>query len=684
MGISGNTPPRKRPSVAPRARSVASGGKSNQPSRSTGAKPRPEQRPAPRGSQASSSSTSRLRQNSPRPNGGHGGTQQAAGRTAAAARPRPKQVSSTRGSTSIWEPRLGDPAKRQRMILVAVFVILAVFGVRLVYLQGIEGPALAATARDARVISGTLPADRGAIVDAEGTVLATSSKRYHIKVDQKLISTYKRTKDKQVIGTGPRAAAKVLAPILGKKVPELAAELTGDNRGKYIAKNVLPETWRAIRALNVQGVAAEETTIREYPNGAVGGNIVGFVNSEDMGSAGIEQMQNELLTGTPGSFSMERARQGHQLPAGGQQRTAALAGKNVQLSMINDVQWKAQDAIDDAKRRTGATYGSIVIEDLTTGELLALAETDSVDPNNLGDSDPATWGSRAVSEVFEPGSTAKVITMAAAIETGIATPASQYVVADRYKTSNGQQFRDSLDHPEQKLTLAGIFAESSNTGTVQIGENLPTQVRYDYLEKFGFGVKTGIGLPGESGGILHDVDKWDGRTKYSVLFGQGVAVNAVQANQVFATIGNGGVRTQPHLVKNYVDADGTISPAKISKPVRVVSKKTAKQVLEMMETVVEDGTGRAAAIPGYRVAGKTGTAEAAAEGSYKHYVASFNGIAPADDPKLAVSVVLKYPGLEYGGVVAAPVFADVTAFTLQYLKVPPSQSKAKEYALTWE
>ncbi len=686
MGISGNTPPRRRPGTSTGSRPAVARPKPAQSKESGTSQPRSTQRnaqsgTAPRGgSQAGARQPARKRPaarsvsqtNKPRP-------------LQVDARPRAAQLPQRpRTRTNFFEPRLGDPAKRQRMILVAVFVILAVFAVRLVYLQGIEGPALAATARDARVISGTLPADRGTIVDAEGTVLATSSKRYHIKADQQLVATYKRIKDKQVVGTGPRAAAKVLAPILGMTVPELAAELTGENRGKYLAKNVLPETWRAIRALNVQGIAAEEATIREYPNGAVGGNIVGFVNSEDKGSAGIEQIQDEQLTGTPGSFSMERARQGHQLPAGGQERTAAQAGKNVQLSTINDVQWKAQDAIDDAKRRTGATYGSIVIEDLTTGEILALAETGSVDPNDLGGSDPSTWGSRAVSEVFEPGSTAKVITMAAALETGIAKPTTQYVVKDRYKTSNGQVFRDALDHPKQQLTLAGIFAESSNTGTVQIGKDLPTQVRYDYLEKFGFGTKTGIGLPGESSGILHDVENWDGRTKYSVLFGQGVAVNAVQANQVFATIGNGGVRTQPHLVTGYVDSEGKVTPVEVAKPVRVISKGTAKHVLQMMETVVEDGTGGAAQIPGYRVAGKTGTAEAASEGSYKHYVASFNGIAPVDDPKLAVSVVLKYPGLEYGGVVAAPVFADVTAFTLQYLKVPPSQSKAKEYALTWE
>ena len=699
MGNTSDTPdtpksPRKRPAASPRQQSArpnaATGSRGNlrnpgtpvkpqsrttsRPARVDSVQPRTSGRRTP-GAPGASAAKPRQVPQARTASVGPGGTPKSG--------PRP----GVRPGPRLWDrfqPRVGEPAQRQRAVLVGVFVVLAVFGARLVYVQGIEGPALAATARDARVISGTLPADRGSIVDAEGTVLATSSKRFHIKVDQQLVADYKLTENKKVVGTGPSAAAKVLAPLLGRSVPELAAELVGDNRGKYIAKNVLPETWRAIRALNVRGIAAEETTVREYPNGSIGGNIIGYVNSEDLGSAGIEQVQDEALTGTPGSYSIERALQGHQLPAGGRERTAAQAGKDVQLSIISDIQWKAQDAIEEAKRRTGASYGSIVVADVRTGEILALAETDTVDPNDLSKSDPSTWGSRAVSDVFEPGSTAKVITMAAALETGVATPESQYVVPDRYKTPNGQEFRDSHDHPDQKLTLAGIFAESSNTGTVQIGEDLTPQVRYDYLAKFGFGKKTGVGLPGESGGILHDVANWDGRTQYSVLFGQGVAVNAIQANEVFAIIANKGLRAQSHLVTGYVDADGQVTPAQIPEPDRVVSEETAKTVLEMMETVVEDGTGGLAHIPGYRVAGKTGTAEAASGGSYRNFIASFNGIAPADDPRLAVSVALKYTSLEYGGVVAAPVFADVTAFTLQYLKVPPSKSKAKEYALTWE
>lgn len=582
--------------------------------------------------------------------------------------------------------RPGTPERRQRILMGIVLAVLCVFAARLVHIQLVQGPSLAQAALQGRVLTGEIPAVRGDIVDAEGEVLATSVERYDIIVDLTLVATWKRIENGEIVGTGPTAAAEVLAPVLGLDAPELAADLVGTSRGKYIAKMVLPDTWRAIKALNVTGVAAERTTVREYPNGSTAGNIIGFVNSEGIGSAGLEQTFDSVLTGTPGSYLMERSLRGHQIPTGVQEETAAQAGLSTQLTTINDLQWKAQDAIDEAKRKTGATYGSIVIEDVRTGDILALAETDTVDPNDLGASDPATWGSRAVSNVFEPGSTAKVITMAAALETGVAEPLSEFEVPDRYTTSNGETFKDSNDHEKLKLTLAGILAESSNTGTVQVAELLTPQVRYDYLRKFGFGERTGIGLPGESAGILHPVERWDGRTQYTVSFGQGLAVNAIQANEVFAIIGNGGVRAHPRLVKGYTDESGTFTPHDAGAQTRVVSEETADAVLSMMETAVSDGTGVLAQIPGYRVAGKTGTAQAAnpATGTYDHFVASFNGVVPADEPRLAVSVALNYPSLEYGGVVAAPVFADVSAFALQYLGIEPSQRAAEPYATTWE
>jgi cell division protein FtsI (penicillin-binding protein 3) len=229
-----------------------------------------------------------------------------------------------------------------------------------------------------------------------------------------------------------------------------------------------------------------------------------------------------------------------------------------------------------------------------------------------------------------------------------------------------------------------VLAQSSNAGTVMIGQNIPQQVRYDFLSKFGFGKLTGIELPGESRGILHPAASWDGRTKYAVLFGQGVSVNAVQATQVFATIGNGGVRMQPHLIKSINDATGTGVATTEPAGTRVVSATTAATVLKMMESAVNEGTGTAAAIPGYRVAGKTGTAQSWGPGGKRGITASFIGVAPADKPKIAVSVIMNNPrSSQWGGTVAAPVFSEVAGYALQMLNVPPSGTKAELYATTF-
>jgi cell division protein FtsI (penicillin-binding protein 3) len=329
----------------------------------------------------------------------------------------------------------------------------------------------------------------------------------------------------------------------------------------------------------------------------------------------------------------------------------------------------------------------VVVTDVQTGEVLALGDSAPVDPNDPAASDPKNRGSRAVSTVFEPGSTAKVITMAAALEEGIATPISQFVAPYQYTTANDQTFKDSHEHPDQKLTLAGILVTSSNTGTIQVGQQLSEEKRYEYLEAFGFGQPTGVGLPGESGGILHPWEKWDGRTKYAVLYGQGVSVTAVQTAQVYQTVANGGVLQPPTIVRGFQNEDGTFTPRKVGEPRRVISEETAAQLMLMLEDVTEDGTGREAQIPGYRVAGKTGTAQAAdGNGGLTSIVSSFVGIAPADDPRIVVSVIIFDPkgSAVWGGAVAAPVFRDVATFALQQLRVPPSGPAERLFPTTWE
>jgi cell division protein FtsI (penicillin-binding protein 3) len=526
-------------------------------------------------------------------------------------------------------------------------------------------------------------ASRGTITDSEGEVLATSVDRYDIVVNQHLVKTWSTTEDGTTY-SGAAGAAQLMAPILGVNAAELGAKLDGDSGYRYVAKNVLPEVWQAVRELRINGITSEQVAERIYPNANLAGNLLGWVNAEGQGAQGLEATLDDQLSGTPGKTVYERGAGGQPIPGGFEESTPATDGRSVQLTINADIQWKAQQAIEQQVAATGADSGTIVMTSVKTGEVLAMAESRTVDPNDPGADDSLWGGSSAVSDVFEPGSTAKIITMAAAIETGITDPLEQYTVPYNYTTANGQTFKDSHEHAGMQLTTTGILAESSNTGTVMIGQDLPEQVRHDYLSKFGFGQKTGIELPAEQAGRLWDADKWDGRTKYAVLFGQGLSVTALQATDVFATIANGGVRVTPHLVKGWTEPDGTYTPSQAAETTQVVSPETAQTVLTMMESAVDEGTGSAAAIPGYRVAGKTGTAQAWAADGTQGITASFIGVAPADDPAIAVSVILHNPRTsEWGGTVAAPVFSDVAGYALTELGIAPSGTQPQLFPTTW-
>ncbi|WP_454049079.1 peptidoglycan D,D-transpeptidase FtsI family protein [Cellulomonas sp. Marseille-Q8402] len=580
-------------------------------------------------------------------------------------------------------PSVAQLNRRRTVLVVLVALLLTVFSGRLVWLQGIEGDAIAAEALGSRLTTAQLVAARGQITDSQGEVLATSVDRYDIVVNQKQIATWSAKVDGESY-SGAAGAAQLLAPLLEVNAAELGAKLDGDSGYKYIVKGVLPEVWQAVRELRINGISGEQVAERTYPNGNLAGNVLGWVNGDGEGAQGIEAMLDEELSGTPGTTTYERGAGGQQIPGGFQESTAATDGRSVQLTLNADLQWKAQQAIEAQVAATGSDSGSIVAIAPKTGEILAIAESRTVDPNDPGATTDLLGGSGAVSDVFEPGSTAKVITMAAAIETGLVDPLDQFEVPYQYTTSNDQTFKDSHEHAGLRLTTTGILAESSNTGTVMIGQNIPQQVRYDYLAKFGFGSRTGIELPQESAGLLHPSEDWDGRSKYAVLFGQAVSVTALQATDVFAIIANDGVRVAPHLVKGWTEPDGTYTPAPAPETTQVVSQATADTVLTMMESAVDEGTGSSAAIPGYRVAGKTGTAQSWAGDGSQGITASFIGVAPADDPEIALSVVLHNPRTsEWGGTVAGPVFSDVAGYALTELGVAPSGAPAQLFPTTW-
>ncbi|GIG38548.1 cell division protein FtsI [Cellulomonas phragmiteti] len=564
-------------------------------------------------------------------------------------------------------------------LVTVMSLVLVTFAARLVYVQGITGPEVALEARANRMTTAQVLGARGEITDANGVVLATSVERYHVTINQRQVANYRARGSSDGLG-GAAGVASRLAPVLGMNAAELGGRLVGDRGYVVVARNVLPDVAREVRALRLDGVGVERVASRVYPKGTVAGNIVGFVNSKGEGLQGLEYALHEQLKGTAGEERYERGKGGQQIPGGESALTPAQDGSSARLTIDSDLQWKAEEQLRAKVAETGADGGAIVVM-RPDGEVLALAESTAFDPNAPGDQ-ATTALSKSVSEIFEPGSTSKVVTMAAALETGVVGPTDRFEVADRWTTPHGETIKDSHDHPVEKLTATGIFAESSNVGTVLIGERLSKDQRYQYLSAFGFGTRTGIEMPGESAGQLRTPDDWHGRDEYAVLFGQAVAVNALQAASVFATIANDGLRVEPRLIAGWTSPDGQYTPSTREPGTQVVSPQTAQTVLSMMESAVDEGTGGNAAIPGYRVAGKTGTAQ---RFNPSGYTASFIGVAPADDPQVVTAVILHNPRSSiFGGTVAAPVFSNVTGYALQQLGIAPSGAPATLYPATWE
>lgn len=597
---------------------------------------------------------------------------------------RPPRGPSVPVTGRLARPRVGAPPQRQRVALGLVLVLLVVLGGRLVQVQGFSGGSYADLAYTQRLTTVEIPGIRGDVVDRNGEVLASSVERWDVVVNQVQVV--------EALKTPEKAAEKAaeLAELLDMPAGEVGAVLWGGEEKRqyvYLAKNVLPEVYREVAERRVAGVSGERTSDRSYPADSTAGNVLGFVGAEGHGQAGVELVYDELLSGRAGSQTYERGARGQRIPTGDQETEPAVDGHDVQLTIDRDIQYVAQSTLDAKVVESGAEWGALAITVPETGEILALVDSGAVNPNDPGATPAEDRGSRSVGASYEPGSTAKVITMAAVLEQGVATPTSQYVVPYTLSLPNigAKPFKDSHEHGDLQLTLTGILAESSNTGTVMVGQELPRQVRHDYLAKFGFGSPTGVELPGEESGILWPADTWDGRSQYAVLFGQAVTSTVLQNTQVFATLGNGGVRVQPHLVRGTQAPDGTFVPAELDEPQRVVSEETAATVVRMLESAVVEGTGGNGAVPGYRVAGKTGTAQAFERGGVIKHVSSFIGLVPADDPQLAINVVLYDPKTSiYGGAVAAPVFSEVAQFALQHLGIPPSGAPAELFPATWQ
>ena len=577
---------------------------------------------------------------------------------------------------------------RIRKIVAIAVVIFLLFGLRLIEIQAIRASGYVKKAEVELSKSATLLAPRGTIYDINGVELARSISAMNIAVDQTVVND-------------PAAAAKVVAPILNMTPSQLQPDLTGERRYVLIAKDITPETWRqvnqAIKDYNTQilktkdgiskrigGFVPERSFIRDYPSGKLTSSLIGITNDQGSGASGIESSLNSLLAGTNGKYIYANGR-GNIIPGSEQVSVEAKSGTSVRLTIDRDVQWVAQNAISQAVASSRAESGTVIVMDPKTGAILAQASAPTFDPNISSTITLNKLRNPAVQEVYEPGSTGKVITVAAAMQEGLVTPQSIFTIPYKMKVAD-EYFHDHEKHPTQRLTTTGVLAVSSNTGSIQIGQKLGKETLYNYLRKFGIGQSTNSKLPGESAGILHPVKEWSGTSLPTIAFGQGYSLTAMQSTSVFATIANDGVRVSPSILAGVVDESGKYTPAKENESVRVLSSQTASNMRAMMESVVSsNGTAPAAAISGYRIAGKTGTANRfnTACKCYSGYTASFIGFAPADQPKYVISVTIQDPkGMHWGGALAGPVFKKVMSFVLQSERVQPTTAPVTTFKLT--
>jgi cell division protein FtsI (penicillin-binding protein 3) len=572
--------------------------------------------------------------------------------------------------------RRAGPGRRLYLSLVCIGLVLAVVAARLVQLQGLHWSQYRALAQQQMLPPQPIPIPvvRGSITSSDGTILAMTVQTDLVYADPALIPQAKR-----------QQVAAALAGPLGMTPSAIEALMGHPSSPQYVVlkKSVPAATGSRITALQLPGIAEDPSYSRAYPNGDLAANVIGFTDTDATGDlrgeAGLEQEYNSLLSGRDGSEEVELGPTQQPIPQTEQILRAPVTAGSLQLSIQADIQWYAEQQCAAEVKAAHAKDCSVVVMQPSTGRILALAQYPTFNP-----ADPASVAATTdipVQNVFQPGSTAKVITAAAAFEHGGQTPMSTYTVPDQIVV-DGFQFHDGEYHPTARYTIAGIIANSLNDGMVQVVQHVSPQIQYQYFKAFGIGEPTGLNLPGETPGILPSPSQWWGDERYTLSFGQGVAVNAVQMASVYATIANGGVRVAPSIVAGTTNGSGTFTPSPAPRQTRVLQPKTAKELMAILQQVpVVDAEGGEpwGIIPGYTVAAKTGTSQEAAPGQscLCEYGSSYIGIVPADNPQLVVAVNVQDPtkGGYYGDQIAGPVFYHVAKFALQTMRIPPDYAK---------
>ena len=558
----------------------------------------------------------------------------------------------------LWRPAPGSTRRRLVGILALVAVVFTVLGARVADVQTRSRGYFAALGRDQRHKSVALAAERGGIFDRNGYDLALSLDRQTIWADPRVI-------------THPAEYAAQLAPIVGGDEVELRVRLSQPNTSfAYIARKVEPDVAAAVKKLDLVGVGFAPESKRYYPAGELAAPVLGFVGLDNQGLSGLETALEGTLAGRPGRLSVERDPTGTDLPGTEHTVQKAARGTDLVLTIDRSIQYETERALVDQVNAIDAKGGMAIVMDVKTGDILAMATVDGETADSPARPAPSTERNRPVTDVFEPGSTNKVVTIASALEAGLVTPETQIEVPQAIKV-DGQKFED-VDAHGPVLSVADIIRESSNVGTILIARQLGN-TRFDAaLRNFGFGRTTGLDFPGEAPGILLPLSQYNATSLASMPVGSGLAVTALQMLDVYVTLANNGVARQPRLVAATIGSDGKRLDLPLGTTRQVVSPATAKAMRDMLAGVVEGGTGTKAQVPGYTVGGKTGTARKPPYDKPPYrYVSSFVGFAPVDNPRLAAIVVLDEPGKQFfGGTVAAPVFSQIMQHALAVERVP--------------
>ena len=580
------------------------------------------------------------------------------------------------------------PRRRTVAALMVILIVLSAFLLRLIDIQVVRADEHVADSLSVGNLGSTqrIAGADGDIVDENGTVLASSVLVYDAQLDPLLIQQIEDDPDDEPDVPWEEASAKI-AEIIGMKASDVRAlvsdKLDADPHSRYVLlkKGLTTQKYLDLRELGLPYLAMMSRSVRVYPNGAVAGNMIGFLDGEGNGQYGVERTEAECLAPEDGERTYLSGKGGVIIP-GSERITPAVDGGTVTLTINSDLNWYLQQMIAEEAKKQGAQAGSVTVVEVATGKIRAAAEYPALDPNDINSVDPTYWKSQIFSNSYEPGSTFKAITAATVIDQGAASPLTTVNAPARQVFPNGAVINDPVRHPTVNYTLAGALIDSSNVSLSKFGTMVTPQVRYEYLKKFGVGKATGVDFYNEETGGVRDPATWDNQTLYTTTFGQALTITTAQLAGAYQAIANDGKKVDLSLVESCTAADGTVTESADPATEQVVSEETADDVQRMLENVAVQGSlAKRTEVPGYRIGLKTGSAQKSnGNGGYKQgvYFTSIVGVAPIEDPQYVVVVTLDEPTKLRSSAANADAFQKAMTQVLKTYRVPPSSQPMEE------